>query len=310
VSAVRSAGSRAAGDAGDPTRLPAEDGARRRPPRRSGAAAPFTFGIPLIARAAARDWERVEALLALTLASLRAQTDRDFRILVAGHDRPRTDFDARLCFLAADWPVAPVRTDNLDSGRKKQAINERVREGGGGLLMFLDADDWVDVRLVETARALIGPHYAGGLIETGFASDFRNLRAVPLPHPRIFRGGFHRLCGSSTILRLAPDAPDPLRRDPYAVLHEHYRWPEIAHAHRLPVAPLPVSGNYVINTSENHSEIHGPYSGWRRTLARRVGREGLPIDAAFAARFGLRLEQIRAAAQRCAASPSPHAAIP
>ncbi len=261
------------------------------------AAEPFIFGIPLIARASARDWPRVEALLGLTLASLQAQTDRDFRIVIAGHDRPRTVFDdPRLSFLAADWPAEPVRPDNLDSGRKKHAIGERVRAEGGGLLMFVDADDWVDRRLVEAARATIGPHQIGGLIATGFATDLCALRAVPLPHPRIFHGGFHRLCGSSTIARLVPDDPDPLRRNPYTILHEHYRWIEVAREYGLAVARLPVSGNYVVNTSENHSEIHGPYAEWRRDFARRIGREGEAIDARFAAGFGLRLEQIRKAA--------------
>jgi glycosyltransferase involved in cell wall biosynthesis len=250
----------------------------------------------LIARASARDWARIEALLALTLASLRAQTDQDFRVVIAGHDRPRTDFDdARLSFLAADWPAEPVRPDNLDSGRKKHAISEQVLAAGGGLLMFVDADDWIDRRLVETARAALAPHHVGGLIATGFATDLYALRALPLPHPRIFRGGFHRLCGSSTIIRLLPDDPDPLRRNPHMVLHEHYRWIEVARERGLAVARLPVSGNYIVNTSENHSELHGPYAEWRREFARRIGREGDPVDARFAARFGLRLEQIRAA---------------
>ncbi|HJU19523.1 MAG TPA: glycosyltransferase family A protein [Stellaceae bacterium] len=259
---------------------------------------PFTFGIPLIARAAARDWERIEALFSLTAASLQAQTDRDFRVVIAGHDRPRAALDARFSFLQADWPAEPVRADNRDSGRKKYAINAQVRDGGGGLLMFLDADDWVDARLVATARARIGLRLSGGLIETGFAVDFRTLRAAPLPHPRIFCGGFHRLCGSSTVLRLAPDDPDPLRRDPYQILHEHYRWIEAAQEYGLSLAPLPVSGGYVINTAENHSEIHGPYAAWRRDFARAVGREGAAIDAAFAARFGLSLEDVRAASRQ------------
>ena len=52
---------------------------------------PFTFGIPLIARAAAQDWPLVQALLGLTLRSLAGQGDRDFRVIVAGHERPTID---------------------------------------------------------------------------------------------------------------------------------------------------------------------------------------------------------------------------
>lgn len=263
-----------------------------------GVSEPFTFGIPLIARAAARSWPLVEALLDLTLTSVRGQTDQDFRIVIAGHDRPDLAIDdARTSFIAADWPAEAVRSDNRDSGRKKHAINELVLERGGGLLMFLDGDDWVDMKLVETARAMIGPHYIGGIVDTGFATDFGNLRSAAIPHPRIFDGEFHRVCGSSTVARLTPDDPNPLRRDPYKILHEHYRWIEVARECGAALVRLRVSGNYLINTSENHSELHGPYTGWRRGFVEAVSREGNDINDAFTARFGLRLAQIRAASE-------------
>jgi hypothetical protein len=262
-------------------------------------AEPFTFGIPLIARAATRNWRLVEALLDLTLTSVRGQTDPDFRIVIAGHDRPDTaPDDARITFIAVDWPAEAVRSDNLDSGRKKHAINELVRHSGGGLLMFLDSDDWVDVRLVETARAVIGPNHLGGLIGSGFATDFRNLRRIVVPHPAIFNGEFHRLCGSSTVARLRPEDPNPLRRDPYKLLHEHYRWIEVAREYGAELMRLPVSGNYVINTTQNHSEIHGPFARWRRSFARCVSREGVEVDDTFLIRFGLRFAQVRSISEK------------
>jgi hypothetical protein len=51
-------------------------------------AEPFTFGIALIPRACARSWALVETLLDLTLRSVRAQSDQNLRVVVAGHDRP------------------------------------------------------------------------------------------------------------------------------------------------------------------------------------------------------------------------------
>jgi hypothetical protein len=258
-------------------------------------AEPFIFGIPMIARAAARNWPFVQALLDLTLASVQAQTDPDFRIVIAGHDEPSLPCDdTRITFIEADWPPQPVRADNLDSGRKKFAINQLVLASGGGLLMFVDADDWIDARLVETARAKIGPKHVGGIVDAGFATDLRSLRAAPIPHPRIYDGEFHRVCGSSTILRLKTDDPDPLIRNPYAVLHEHYRWIEVAAEHCFDFVRLPVFGNYVINTSQNHSETHGPYARWRRCFADRVRREGRETDSEFLAQFGLFLDQVRA----------------
>lgn len=266
----------------------------------------FTFGIPLMPRAAARDWRLVEALLELTLASVRAQTDREFRVLIAGHDRPRSiPDDKRFTFLRRDWPLEAPESRNDDGGRKKYAIREAVLENCGGLLMYLDADDWVDVRLVEAARGAIGPDCVGGIVRRGFAVDFRNLRAAPLPHPRIFAGGFDRLCGSSVVARIRPDHPDPFRRDPWSMIASHHEWTEAARAQGGAVAHLPVSGGYLINTSENHSELHGPYADWRREFTEAVEHEGRPLDDAMAHRFGLRLAEIRRASERFCARRAP-----
>jgi hypothetical protein len=271
---------------------------------------PFTFGIALIPREAASNWSLVETLLDLTLTSVRAQTDPNFRIVMAGHDRPRAIAgDPRVTFIDADWPAEPEPgPHNADGGRKKHAINEFVLARGGGLLMFLDADDWVDVRLVEAARAVIGPGQVGGLIETGFATDFQTLRAAALPHPGVFGGGFHRVCGSSAVARLSPELADPVCRDPWNVLRSHHQWVEVAREHGVELARLPVSGNYVINTSENHSQTHGPYAEWWRSVTKGVNREGSPLNDAFTARFGLATSRVRAASERffprvgCAAS--------
>ena len=255
---------------------------------------PFTFGIPLIARAAAADWPLVERLLALTLTSLAGQGDHDFRTIVAGHDRPNLDVAVPFDFLQAHWPVETVRADNLDRGRKVQAINEAVLADGGGLLMLLDADDWVDTALVATARATILPGQIGAVIERGYAIDPREGRALPVPHAA-FDKGFDRLCGSSVVARLDPRADDALHRDPCAVLHEHYRFADLARESGALCSSLEVPGAYVVNTAANHSEEHGPFAAWRRSFNTAVSRDGLPMDDRFLASFRLH----RTAIERC-----------
>ncbi len=263
------------------------------------ASEPFTFGIALIPRACARNWTLVEALGDLTLVSVRAQTDQDFRVVIAGHDRPHTRMrDPRVEFLEVDWPVEAPGPHNGDSGRKKRALEDLVLARGGGLLMLLDADDWVDTTLVEAARATLGPDRVGGLIEAGLVLDFQTLRVARIPDARVFAQPFHRICGSSAIGRLRPDAPEPLRRNPCRVLGSHHQWVEVARAHGADLARLPVSGSYLVNTSENHSEVHGPHAGWRRRLTGSVSRHGRPIDDPLAGRFGLTPEQIGAASAR------------
>ena len=259
---------------------------------------PFTFGIPLIARASAPDWGLVRALLALTLASVAAQTVGGARVVIAGHDRP--DLDADFDFLRADWDPDEGRAANLDSGRKKSLIAAHVLGRGGGLLMLLDADDWVDVRTVARARAAIRPADVGGVIERGYATDPRTLRALALPNPTYFDKGFDKLCGSSTIARLGPSADSMIRRDPYAILHEHYRWADVCRAHGVSWASLPLAGNYVVNTGASHSELHGPFAPWRADFNRDVARGGVAVDDAFLARFGLSLAALRPLRDRLA----------
>ncbi len=258
---------------------------------------PFYFGIALTPRAVAEDWRRVEALLSLTLASALAQTEGDFLVLVAGHDRPDVAgmADPRVEWSPIDWPVVPPGPGNDDSGRKKHLLNAAVRERGGGLFMLLDADDWVDRRLVATARAAIGPRHVGGLIRSGFLVDFGRGRAAPMPHPDAWAGDFHRLCGSSTVAAIRPDDPDAARGDPFESLRSHHLWLERAAERGWPLAELPAPGAYLVNTAENHSELHGVHAEWRRELAVAGARAGRDLDDAFLRRFGLSAARLRSA---------------
>jgi hypothetical protein len=250
---------------------------------------PFTFGIALVPRALTQNWALIEALLDLTLTSVRAQTDPDFRVIIACHDRPRTvmDDDPRLSVLVADWPVRETGPHNDDSGRKKHALNDYVLEQGGGLLMFVDADDWIDRETVAAARACIGLGEVGGLITAGMILDIQSLRIAALPHPDIFPGEFHRLCGTSTVACLRPDSADPVRRDPFSTLRSHHQWLEVAQERDVRLARLPISANYLVNTSENHSDLHGPHLAWRRTLTAAVNAQGRCLGDAQAACFGI-----------------------
>lgn len=252
----------------------------------------FVFGIPLVARAVAGDWSRVDALLDLALGSVLAQTDGAFEVILAGHDRPpswdrRAAGDGRLRFLRAEWAPAAPTGRNDDAGMKKWRIKAAVAAAGGGLLMFLDADDLVDRRLVETARAAIGPEHLGGWVGDGIIVDFPTGRAVALPDARVYNGAFHEICGSSTVARIEPASADPVRRDPHEALGSHHVWPSRAAELGVALVRLPVAGAYLVNTSQNHSESHGPFADWRRRLNAAVAEHGTPLSPELARGFGL-----------------------
>ena len=73
---------------------------------------------------------------------------------------------------------------------------------------------------------------------------------------------------------------------------------EVAAAHGAGLMRLPVSGAYLVNTGENHSDVHGPYAAWRRGFIERVNRVGRDLDAETAARFGQNIELLRPASGR------------
>ena len=248
----------------------------------------FYFGIPLIARSAARQWDRVAKLFAATLHSTLSQTDRDFRVVLAAHDTPpcwdtlsRTD--RRLKLVRADWPVAPPSAANDDAGAKKWHIREYVNERGGGLLMYLDADDLVDIQTVETARELLDEGKAAGLVRDGYAIDANTGNALAIPDAQAFDRPFHQLCGSTTVARITPG-----KQDPAEVLGSHHLWEERAEAAGVDLVKLPLCGGYLVNSGENHSENQGPFAEWRRSFSQEVVQRGHPATPTLIDRLGIR----------------------
>lgn len=258
---------------------------------------PFIFGIPLIARDAAQDWELVERLFALTLRSVLAQTDPNFQVVLAAHDVPRAwsvvAGDPRFMLAPADWVSEPPTSANDDGGLKKWRIKQRVRDLGGGLLMFLDADDWIASDLVETTRASMQPHHVGGVVSEGFALDLATLRSARFPLAGVFEGPFHGLCGSSTIGRVVASASEPERLDPHLALGSHHEWLESAVRQGFSLAEVPSRGAYLVGTGQNHSEIQGPFAQWRRRVTASVRAHGQPLDAPLARCFGQDIDELR-----------------
>lgn len=250
----------------------------------------FTFGIPLIARAAADDWPLVDRLLGLTLRSVLAQTDAGFHVVLAAHDVPaawdEVAGDPRFTLVLADWLPQAVTAANDDGGTKKWLIKQHVRRQGGGLLMFLDADDWVSRDLVRRAKSQIAPGDVGGVLADGFALDWESRRLARFPIADAFAGPFHAICGSSTIGRVLPGSEDPMLLDPHLALGSHHRWPDAAKERGVSLAQVDATAVYLVGTGQNHSERQGPFAAWRREVTSAVRRTGTPLDPTLAAEFG------------------------
>ena len=247
---------------------------------------PVFFGVPLIARAVSPNWLRIERLFGLMLNSILAQSDPDFRLFLAAHEAPtpwqRVAGDPRFALIKASWPPEPVTAANDDGGRKNWLIKQAVRERGGGLLMLVDADDWVNRDLIRILRQTVQQEHIGAVVADGYALDYQSRRLTAFPVKDVFEGAFHELCGSSVIARLGPtDAADP-----YVALGSHHEWETRAETTGLKLARLSTSGVYMVGTGQNHSETQGPFASWRREVTAAVRRSGMLLTTEFAEDFG------------------------
>lgn len=156
----------------------------------------FCFITSLRAPQASANWPRVCELFERTAASVFAQTDANFRLIVAGHAPPvlRRQFDARLEFIAADLPVPentyPAR--DLDKRVKLILALRRARALGAAYVMSIDADDLVSNRLAEFA--LSDPHADGWYAGSGYQHEYGRPFVEPVTT------GFNYVCGSCNIL--------------------------------------------------------------------------------------------------------------
>ncbi len=222
----------------------------------------FTFGTPLISKAAAVDWDKTVALLNDTLGSLAQQTDKRFRSLIACHDIPeiREEFKPFVTYLPVDTPIPKeIMEMRRDKGRKKREIAMRLRSLGGGYLMILDADDLVHKDLVKYALEANAPH--GYIVKNGYMVYSGAEYALPLT------GDFNQQCGSCGIFRLnVEDLPKDVSDEGsyYDTFGSHRTWEEKAKADGRPMQAVPFPA--VIYLRSPDITISGrffPEIGWR-----------------------------------------------
>ncbi|MFW6389744.1 MAG: hypothetical protein ACOCZT_01390 [Halanaerobiales bacterium] len=127
------------------------------------------FGIPLMSKQVAKDWDLVSMLFNRTLYSCYNQTDNEFKIVVACHEIPKLnkEYDSRVEFIQVDAPIPKTQHDKMiDKGYKTHTIAMRVRELGGGHAMLVDADDLVSCHLAEFVKS--NPNENGFYVKIGY----------------------------------------------------------------------------------------------------------------------------------------------
>ncbi len=166
-----------------------------------------TFGIPLMASWAARDWGTVLHQLDATIGSIYAQTDPNFRIIVVGTGDPpqlKVRTDERYQFIQS-YQLKPMNRDArmMDGVQKRHRAAMELRKLGGGYLMLTDADDLISRNLVAYVRK--DRHKDGYIVSDAYMFDAGQGLMAPFPFPNSPKEArFHQECGTSAMPFFTP----------------------------------------------------------------------------------------------------------
>ncbi|MBS4176692.1 alginate lyase family protein [Lederbergia citrea] len=215
----------------------------------------IAFAISLKSKTVSHDWEKVQKNLALTLRSLFSNTDQNFRVIIAGHEKPNIEElnNIRVTWVPVKFP--PPKSSRgfvSDKYRKRKAIGAYLRKSGfSGYFMPLDADDWIHYRFVEYIRSL--PISDAFILNKGFMVNvFQNEAWV--------RDLFYKGCGSSAVFYFSNEnfpktTKSDVKKSPFNnVIKSHVKVPEYVKNHTMIDLPFVT---WVLAHGDNVSMIKG-----------------------------------------------------
>ena len=94
----------------------------------------IAFAISLKSRIVSRNWDQVQANLSMTLRSILRNTDQNFRIIIAGHEKPdiKEIEHSQVTWLSVDFPppVPPGSAPEFseDKRHKRRVIGAYLRK--------------------------------------------------------------------------------------------------------------------------------------------------------------------------------------
>lgn len=161
--------------------------------------AEVAFAISLKSKTVSRNWKKVQSNLAKTLRSILNNTDPHFRVIVAGHEKPKINEmrHKRVTWLPVNFPPpSNPKGFSKDKIRKRKVIGAHLRKiGFSGYFMPFDSDDWAHHRLVQYVRSQRSRK--NFVIDTGMMVNLVK-KEVWLRKKRFYIG-----CGSSAVFYFA-----------------------------------------------------------------------------------------------------------
>jgi hypothetical protein len=242
----------------------------------------------------ATDYDRVERLLQRTLASVCAQDDRDFRVVVVANQPLSFATPEEVETVVVDFPApsdhkgAQTSREAIlhDRGTKLAVAILAARQHPAAHIMRFDADDFVSRQIAGYVNRY--PNHAGWYVSKGHAYYERLGLTRHIDN-------FHERCGTSFVIRQdlygSANLPVTATQDALYEGFGEFVVRELLGSHRTalehfaatgtPLQPLPFRGAvYTLETGENWSRDGVAGFAWpvRRTLEREFGLPRSPPD--------------------------------
>lgn len=154
----------------------------------------IVFAISLKSKKVSRNWDVVQQQLAKTIQSILNSSDQNFRIIVAGHEKPNIKelSNSKVTWISVNFPLSRSKVGmSNDKMKKRYAIAHYLsKEGFSGYFMPLDADDWVHHRFVEYLNK--SPVSKAYILNKGIMSNLKRNEIWLISN-------FYKHCGSCAV---------------------------------------------------------------------------------------------------------------
>lgn len=245
----------------------------------------FFVAIPFAGFRSEQQWSTICRRLQSTLQSILSSTDPDFKVIIAGHERPAFPEldDPRIRFLTAPFQKPSDPTGfRPDKGKKKNIVLRKIRDEGGGDVLIADADDHISRNLVAFTRETDHPY--GHIFSKGYVFDLANGNLAPIPGA--WTNPFDKVCGTCRILRLSPEDIGPDRYASAVKVHPQTEKISAELGRPLNAIDWPAAV-YVLGTRGTISVDFNRSKEWQERIRSRVSKTAIPITDGMIAEFNL-----------------------
>ncbi|QTF93964.1 glycosyltransferase family A protein [Halomonas sp. BM-2019] len=218
------------------------------------------YAIPLRPNDGSVDWKMVEENLKHSIASLKCQSDTNYRVMICGHDEPNIQYDDKVAWIKADFERPKTHGEgSLDKTRKRKAILQNAKEQypAGFYFFILDADDL----LHRDVNAYVRSHdnRVGYYLPSGYVYNVSDNAIAEMAGSS--GRYFYKSCGSCAVFWF--DHNDLYLEDvgmspKFKILTKHSQIPLLAEQQGLAIEGIPFfAGLYKVNHGGNLSKQQG-----------------------------------------------------